>query len=122
MSYDITTVQMARFIQFFRHYLEKCRDHEILALMQILQLHRPIPLLIKSGRPSIQVNLEIFRSRLKRRFAFAQFGEGLFDEVGVFAVGFEIFVGGGPEFFGFAIALQVPQGQAFVPIDAGLIG
>jgi len=39
-----------------------------------------------------------------------------------FAAGFEIFVGGGSEFFGFAIPLQVPEGEAFVPIDPKLIG
>ncbi len=59
---------------------------------------------------------------LKRCLAFTEFGEGVFDEVGVFTAGGEVFVGGGPEFFGFAVSFQVPQGQAFVPIDTGLIG
>ena len=59
---------------------------------------------------------------LKRCLSFPQFCKGLLNEFGVSTAGFEVFVSGGPEFFGFSIPLQVPQGQPFVPIDAWLIG
>ena len=49
---------------------------------------------------------EIFR--LKRHLAGAEFGKGVFDELGVFAAGLHVLAGESPRGIGFLFPVQIP--------------